>query len=174
MQKQVIAYERLKGKMPEQDLKILMAAIEYHEVEEALLPPDNRIDSSKLTDICHSIGLDTTDENLMERTRKIAFILKDADALDRTRFLAETTSFVNPQRLHYNISKKLIKFSCQINEHYAAKDIEKIIGTNPDVFALIKENLEDTKNPKKTLRLYMMGKLKQNSFEEGNGYGTKK
>ena len=170
----LIAYEKLKEALPKQDLKILMAAIEYHEVEEKLLPPDNKIDSSKLIDICHNIGLDTTDEKLMERTRKIAFVLKDADALDRTRFLAETPSFVNPQRLHYNISKKLIKFSCQINEYYASKDIETIIGINPETFDVIQASLETTKNPKKTLRLYKTGKLKQETFEEGNGYGTKK
>ena len=76
--------------------------------------------------------------------------------------------------MHYNISKKLIKFSSQINEYYASKDIEAIIGTNPEMFDLIQASLETTKNPKKTLRLYQAGKLKQETFEEGNGYGTKK
>lgn len=170
----LIAQEKLKGKIPEEDLKVIMAAIEYHEIEEKLNPMDNSIITDKLVETCQNVGINPNNKKLIERTKKVAFILKDADALDRTRFLAETPSFVNPQKLHYKTSKKLIRFASQLNERYATKDIEAIMKNQPELYEVFKTSLETTKNPKKTLRLYRTGKLTQETFEEETGYGTKK
>lgn len=169
-----IAYDKLHGKIPNQDLQIIRAAIEYHEVVENLTPPDYKVDEEKLNDICSNLGMDITDKKVMERTKKIACILKDADALDRTRFLAESKSFVNKDFLHYNSSKLLIKFANQLNEHYAAKDIEQLCATHPELFDEISKTLEETKNPKYTIRLYRKGEIKKEVVEEVNTHGTKK
>lgn len=169
-----IAYDKLHGKIPQQDLQIIRAAIEYHEVVENLSPPDYKVDEEKLNEICSNLGMDVTDKKLMNRTKKIACILKDADALDRTRFLAESKSFVNKDFLHYNSSKLLVKFANQLNEHYAAKDIEEVCAIHPELFGAISQTLEETKNPKYTIRLYQKGEIKIETIEEVNTHGTKK
>lgn len=169
-----IVYEKLHGKIPDQDLQIIRAAIEYHEVVENLTPPNYRVDEEKLNAICSNLGMDISDKKLMVRTQKIACGLKDADALDRTRFLAETKSFVNQKFLHYNSSKSLIKFANQLNEYYASKDIEQVCMSHPELYETISKSLDETKNPKYTIRLYRKGELKTETIEEENGYGTKR
>ena len=59
---------------------------------------------------------------MLDKVRMMAEVLKDADALDRTRF-------VNRARLDYrflkfDISKRLIKFAAEMQETYALRDLK--------------------------------------------------
>ena len=131
----LVAQDHLEEKIPPLELKIIAAAIEYHEVVERK-NKDGSINYSALDKICANLGMDTKDESLMQRTRVIANCLKDADALDRTRFHPTGRSFVRSEFLHYPISKKLIKASMQINEYYFSKEVEKFYEEegNPAIF----------------------------------------
>ena len=56
----------------------------------------------------------------------LANILKDADALDRTRFKKTSSAVLQEKYLRYPYSKKLIKLAEQINYYYVVKEIEEI------------------------------------------------
>lgn len=50
-----------------------------------------------------------------EQLKKLCFILKDADALDRVRLKCND---LNPDFLRYDISKRLILSACELNDYY--------------------------------------------------------
>jgi len=52
------------------------------------------------------------------RYKLLASILKDADALDRTRFSEKSLATLNPKFLRLDISKKLIPLAYRINQEY--------------------------------------------------------
>ena len=62
-------------------------------------------------------------EEQMLKVRKMSEVLKDADALDRTRFI--TKARLNPDYLEYDVSKKLIKFASSLQETYALEDLKE-------------------------------------------------
>ena len=61
-----------------------------------------------------------SEENL-ERYKMLFKILKDADALDRTRFLKTSIAVLNEKYLRFPISKQLIELANSINESYRIK-----------------------------------------------------
>ena len=133
-------------------------------------------EGSPLNNICNNLGIDITDDIKMQRVKTIATCLKDADALDRTRFFSKTRSFTNPDMLHHSISKKLIKIGTQINECYAIIDIQKICDNKPELKPIIENDLVKYKCPKYTISAIRHGsiKIKQekvNVSEEENNYG---
>ena len=110
----VIAKQRLQNKVPQKDLSIIMTAIEYHEV-----PRRTSYEEKYFETLAKHNGI--TEEEL-ERTRKISEILKDADALDRTRFVNRAR--LDNRYLYYDYSKELIKFAADLQEEYAKEDLK--------------------------------------------------
>ena len=53
----------------------------------------------------------------------MAEVLKDADALDRTRFINKAR--LNPEFLQYDASKQLVKFASSLQETYAIHDLKE-------------------------------------------------
>lgn len=147
----LIAKKKLKDRYNDEDIKIIRAAIEYHEMVEER-NDQNEVNFINLYKVSKNLGLDIKDNNLMERVRNIATCLKDADALDRTRFLPNTRSFTNPNMLHHSTSKKLIKMGMQINEYYAKVDLDRVCETKPTLKPLIEEHILEYKSPKYTIR----------------------
>ena len=109
---QRIAKIMLEKQYNEKELGIIRAVIDFHE------SPEEDIEKFKV--ISDKFGLENT-----KKAYKIAQILKDADALDRTRFINKARLKVSDLRT--KTSKKLIPLSCKINEMYAIKDLEKIL-----------------------------------------------
>lgn len=103
----------LKDKYTSSDLSIILTAIEFHEVEIINQEEDFKKIANKY--------------NLSERdlpiAKAICKILKDADALDRTRFISAER--VDSQFLNYNYSKKLIKFASEVQDTYALEDLKQ-------------------------------------------------
>ena len=132
------------------DLKIIQIAIEYH------VPEDDEI---LLEELFEKYEIDTNKTKLCEKIKLMISCLKDADALDRTRFLAESSYFVKDYYLRLDISKKLIKIACQLNEKEAIEQLKRISESNPDILPLINQAQEKHYNPKEVLKEYMRGKL---------------
>ena len=143
--------EDLKDKYNKEDLSLIATAIEYHAVI------GDNIDVLK--EICNKYEIDTNNIKIMDKVIKLAYSLKDADALDRARFLYTSNGFVNPKYLRYDISKSLIKVSEQINEGYALNDLNELCLNRPDLEPKINQKLEETNNPKEVIRLYRHGYL---------------
>lgn len=61
-----------------------------------------------------------------ERFEKLAKILKDADALDRTRFRKTSSAVLEEKYLRFDFSKSLIDLATDINVYYVLKEIEEI------------------------------------------------
>lgn len=109
-----IVIEKLKNKYSPEDLAIISTIIEFHEV------PRNGNDNELFVTIARKNGI--TDEQIL-RVRRMAEVLKDADALDRTRFINKAR--LNPDFLQYGISKQLIKFAASLQEAYAIHDLKE-------------------------------------------------
>jgi|GEM_PF-1738367 len=103
----------LKGKYTSSDLSIILTAIEFHEVEMTNQEEDFKKIADKYNLLEHDLPIAKT----------ICKILKDADALDRTRFINDAR--VDSQFLNYNYSKKLIKFASEVQDTYALEDLKQ-------------------------------------------------
>ena len=108
-----LAIEKLKDKCSLEDLAIISTIIEFHEI-----PRNQSFTDDQFLEIARNNGVPYEE---MKRVRLLAEILKDADALDRTRFINKAR--LNPEFLQYDISKKLIKFSASLQESYALEDL---------------------------------------------------
>ena len=166
--------DKLIGVFPKEDLAMIQAIIEYHELRDKRTP-DGKIDYSQLIDLCEKYGISRQDQEKIDKCIQLSNILKDADALDRTRFVAQSKAFLNPSYLRHDVSKKLFKVSVQLNEYYSKKDIEQTLTEKPELIDIFKEALDMTKSPKEVIRMYRKGKL----VEEQKGSevvinGTKK
>lgn len=169
----ILVKDKLIGVFSEDELKIIQSVIEFHEVRERK-DKDGNIDYQPLYDICEKYGLDKTDEEMMQRCIKISNVLKDADALDRTRFVSKSKAFLNPRFLHYDISRRLFKVGEQLNEYYAKGDIEKTLEEKPELMDSFKLAVDITRSPKEAIRMYRKGKIeyRRNELESevlGNG-----
>ncbi len=110
-----IVDDKLKDKCSEEDLPIIKTIIEFHET-----PRDAFHIDELFATIAKKNGI--TEEQLA-RVRQMAEVLKDADALDRTRFINKAR--LNPKFLHYDVSKQLIKFASSLQETYAIHDLKE-------------------------------------------------
>ena len=88
----------------------------------------SNVDLEILTDaaIYHDIGrIDETEDSFHEsnlpRFEKLLKILKDADALDRTRFMKTSLAALNEKYLRSDFSKQLVQLANTINEEYRIK-----------------------------------------------------
>ena len=108
------AKESLKMSLASDDLGIVLTAIEFHEISR------NSIDEEYIfNNIAERNGVSI---EKFKRARLISELLKDADALDRTRFVNRAR--LDNRYLKFDISKKLIKFSSNLQETYALEDLE--------------------------------------------------
>jgi len=76
------------------------------------------IHSQKDTDAENNFYNYELDENQYERYKLLYSILKDADALDRTRFVETSMASLNPKFLRLDFSKSLISLAKDINLMY--------------------------------------------------------
>lgn len=110
-----IAIEKLKDKCSPEDLSIISTIIEFHEI------PRNVANVDKLFVVIAKKNGIADDQ--ISKVRQMAEVLKDADALDRTRFINK--SRLNPEFLQYDVSKQLIKFASSLQETYAIYDLKE-------------------------------------------------
>lgn len=114
----------------ENEIGMIQTAIEYHVVEEHT---PGQIDETRLKEICNKYGVSAGE---YEKVKQISAILKDADALDRTRFVSG--SDLNPSFLRTSTAKKIdmIKFAKKVNNEFA----RQVINANYPVFQNISAN----------------------------------
>ena len=110
-----IAMERLKDDFSPEDTAIISTIIEFHETPRNI----DRVDDLFVA-IARKNGIA---DDQIPRVRQMAEILKDADALDRTRFI--NNARLNPDFLQFGISKQLIKFASSLQETYAIYDLKE-------------------------------------------------
>lgn len=139
-----IAGEKLKEKYSESDIKIIQAAIIFH---------DDRTAGNSIKEI-ENKGFDNIAKTLMLdeeekiRARRIGNILKDADALDRTRFAWHVYA-IDERYLRTTSSKTLIKIAYELNEAYALEDLDELLKDQDES---IISNMENYKNQTSPIR----------------------
>ena len=102
----VIAEKQLKDEgYSVTDIAMVKSIIEYHEYAD---------DEVRFKRICTNNGLP---QEMIEYAKKIANCLKDADALDRTRFLSQTGR-LNTDYLRTKTAKESVKIAEKLNDRY--------------------------------------------------------
>lgn len=96
-----------------EDIKIIQIAIEYHTIREEEKGKVNIIELKKL---CQNYNVSIMN---LERIKTISSILKDADALDRTRFDKENSFNIDLLRTNTAQNKLLIDFAKKVNQEFA-------------------------------------------------------
>jgi len=126
------------------EIGIIQTAIEYHTVTEKIA---GEVDEIKLKELCNKYDVSN---NQYEKVKKISAILKDADALDRMRFIYGNN--LNPCFLRTSTAKRkeIIEFAKKINNEFA----REIININYFEF----QNISDDKV---ALLHYIRQKLKK-------------
>lgn len=104
--------KNLYGIKPE-EIGIIQATIEYHVVKEEVL---GQVNETKLKEICSKYNVK---EEEFENVKQISEILKDADALDRTRFVSGSNLDFHFLRTKTARKQTMIDFARKINEEYA-------------------------------------------------------
>ena len=97
----------------DEDIKIIQIAIEYHTVQEIEKGKINIIELEKL---CEKYNISIAN---IERIKHISSILKDADALDRTRFDKENLLDIKSLRTKTAQNKLLMDFAKKLNQEFA-------------------------------------------------------
>ncbi len=128
--------ELLNGKYSPEDIAKIQALIAFHEVDRRRTNLDYIF-----REICMHYGVNDKD---IDELRKYAEILKDADALDRTRFVNRAR--LNPYMLYYLESQKFIKVASCLQETYALSDLKKY-NADEDIDIILSEF-----TPQETLR----------------------
>ena len=108
-----IAGEYLKNNInsiSKEDIEIIQIAIEYHTIREEEKGKVNIIELKKL---CQNYNISMIN---LERIKTISSILKDADALDRTRFDKENSFNIDLLRTNTAQNKLLIDFAKKVNQ----------------------------------------------------------
>ena len=114
--------EDLREKYTQDEIKIMQAAIIFH---------DDRTKGETISEI-ENIGFDNILSKLQlsddngKRARLIGNILKDADALDRARFVPNFNP-IDESFLRMVSSKKLIKLAFILHEAYAKDELETLL-----------------------------------------------
>ncbi len=80
------------------------------------------------------------DNEVTDRTRfnRLYKMLKDADALDRTRFHSSSNSFLDPKMLNFECSRNLINFAKELNSIYKIKHEDFIHEKNKSTIEKLK------------------------------------
>lgn len=98
-----------RGKYTQDELSILKSIMDFHST-------DIKLHDYRFIAENHDVNFKD-----MDRAEILAFILRDADALDRCRFSKESIAYLKPEYLAYPESHDLIKLSEEINEAYLGK-----------------------------------------------------
>ena len=98
----------------EEDIKIMQVAVDYHEEVD---------DDFRFEKICEKYGINAEKQDYAKR---IAYCLKDADALDRTRFSNPDAKFVL-NMLRFESSKDLIPIAESLNRSYESLNRKQFI-----------------------------------------------
>ena len=125
----------LQGKYSDLDLRKMQAIVEYHEMEDILrdankkpikMPNSNQYkrNNANFDYVCSKYGI--TNPSDIEQVRRLGDILKDADAIDRTRFPGnmDTGYFRN-----YDVSNSYLKSSYELREAIAKEDLIKSMNS---------------------------------------------
>lgn len=136
----------------EEDVKIIQIAIEYHTTQEK---EKGRINITELKELCQKYNVSMAN---LERIEIISSILKDADALDRTRFDTQNTLNTDSLRTNTARNKFLIDFAKKVNQEFA----RTILNSNYNYENLVENNTVKT-----------LGIARKKFFEENNGVAKK-
>lgn len=111
----IIAQDSLKDKYSSSDLRIISATISFHDER------TNGFDIKKNEEIGFNnvSSYFNLTKNEKEKARIIGNILKDADALDRTRF--ESEYILDERYLRTKSAKTLMKLAYYLNRNYLEK-----------------------------------------------------
>ena len=144
-----IARSMLNGSLTKEEINIVCAAIDLHD--------EDREDERTISEMM--IRYRVKDRNKLNAVFKI---LKDADALDRTRFLGNAR--LDPFYLRFEETKQLIKFATQLNETEALRKIEELVNkhvvSSKEVYAM----LNSTRLPQDIIQeLANKNKIRMNS-----------
>lgn len=136
----------------EEDVKIIQIAIEYHTTQEK---EKGRINITELKELCQKYNVSMAN---LERIEIISSILKDADALDRTRFDTQNTLNTDSLRTNTARNKFLIDFAKKVNQEFA----RTILNSNYNYENLVENDTVKT-----------LGIARKKFFEENNGVAKK-
>lgn len=136
----------------EEDVKIIQIAIEYHTTQEK---EKGRINITELKELCQKYNVSMAN---LERIEIISSILKDADALDRTRFDTQNTLNTDSLRTNTARNKFLIDFAKKVNQEFA----RTILNSNYNYENLVENDTVKT-----------LGIARKKFFEENNGVEKK-
>ena len=135
-----------------EDIKIIQIAIEYHTIRE---DEKGRINVTELKELCQKYNVSIAN---LERIEIISSILKDADALDRTRFDTQNTLNIDSLRTNTARNKFLIDFAKKVNQEFA----RTILNSNYNYENLVENDAVKT-----------LGIARKKFFEENNGVAKK-
>ena len=135
-----------------EDIKIIQIAIEYHTIRE---DEKGRINVTELKELCQKYNVSMAN---LERIEILSSILKDADALDRTRFDTQNTLNIDSLRTNTARNKFLIDFAKKINQEFA----RTILNSNYNYENLVENDAVKT-----------LGIARKKFFEENNGVAKK-
>lgn len=111
----IIAQDSLKDKYSTSDLRIISAAISFHD-ERTTGFDIKKNEEVGFNNVSSYFNLT---KNEKEKARIIGNILKDADALDRTRF--ESEYILDERYLRTKSAKTLMKLAYYLNRNYLEK-----------------------------------------------------
>lgn len=135
-----------------EDIKIIQIAIEYHTIRE---DEKGRINVTELKELCQKYNVSMAN---LERIEIISSILKDADALDRTRFDTQNTLNIDSLRTNTARNKFLIDFAKKVNQEFA----RTILNSNYNYENLVENDAVKT-----------LGIARKKFLEENNGVAKK-
>lgn len=136
----------------DEDIKIIQIAIEYHIVQEK---EKGKINVIELERLCQKYNVSMKN---LERIKIISSILKDADALDRTRLDKENTLNIDSLRTNTARNKFFIEFAKKVNQEFSLV----ILNSNYKYDNLIDNDTVKT-----------LGAVRKIFFEENNGVAKK-
>ena len=124
-----IARPMLHGSLSKEDVNIICAAIDLHD--------EKMEDEPTISKMMIKYRIKNRD-----KLTRIFKILKDADALDRTRFLGKAALEI--YFLRFEETKELIKFATQLNEIEALRKIEELVNkhivSSKEAYAALNSN----------------------------------
>lgn len=102
------------------------------------------VSDEKMGNIYRNYALENDRLNEKKFT-KLANILKDADALDRTRFKRTSNAVLQEKYLRFQYSKQLISLAEKINYYYVLKEIEEVYPRFEEKYGIREGNeIEET------------------------------
>lgn len=143
----------------EENLGILQAAIEYHEIKE---PSFGKINIDVIKRLCDNYDVKQED---FDTVVKISELLKDADALDRTRFSEHGKLDIRNLRSSTAKSPSMITYATKVNEAYAKSilsaeyDIDSETSNHQSYVSMLHNERESSKNSLATNHLPLSERL---------------